>query len=75
MPTSFTGYTRVVCIFDGHDPAAVEGARTQWKAAVAQGAAGTYGSRPKPAAGRKKLKAVNSCNRGVAERVVHERAL
>lgn len=36
------GYTRVVCIFDGHDPAAVEGARSQWKAAVAQGAAVTY---------------------------------
>jgi DNA polymerase-3 subunit chi len=40
--SDFKGYTRVVCIFDGHDPAAVEGARAQWKAAVAQGAAVTY---------------------------------
>jgi DNA polymerase-3 subunit chi len=42
LGSSFTGYTRVVCIFDGHDPAAVEGARAQWKAAVAQGASVTY---------------------------------
>lgn len=42
LASSFAGYTRVVCIFDGHDPAAVEGARAQWKAAVAQGAAVTY---------------------------------
>jgi DNA polymerase-3 subunit chi len=40
--SDFKGYTRVVCIYDGHDPAAVEGARAQWKAAVAQGAAVTY---------------------------------
>ena len=40
--SDFTGYTRVVCIFDGHDPGAVEVARAQWKAAVAQGAAVTY---------------------------------
>ncbi len=42
VASSFAGYTRVVCIFDGHDPAAVEGARGQWKAAVAQGTAVTY---------------------------------
>jgi len=38
----FKGYLRVVCIFDGHDAAAVEQARGHWKAAKAQGCAATY---------------------------------
>ena len=40
--SSFRGYVRIVCIFDGHDPAAVESARAQWKAAKADGATVTY---------------------------------
>lgn len=36
------GYTRVIYIFDGRDQAAVAGARQQWKAAKAAGAAVTY---------------------------------
>ena len=39
---AFTGYLRVVLIFDGRDSAALEGARAQWKAAKAQGCAATY---------------------------------
>lgn len=39
---SFRGYVRIVCIFDGHDQAAVENARAQWKAAKADGATVTY---------------------------------
>lgn len=39
---SFRGYVRIVCIFDGHDPAAVESARAQWTAAKADGATVTY---------------------------------
>lgn len=39
---SFMGYLRVVLIFDGHDTAAVETARAQWKAAKAEGCACTY---------------------------------
>lgn len=39
---SFKGYLRVVLIFDGHDTAAVETARAQWKAAKAEGCACTY---------------------------------
>lgn len=42
VTTSFRDYVRVVCIFDGHDAAAVEAARAQWKAAKAEGAAVTY---------------------------------
>ncbi len=38
----FGGYVRVVCIFDGHDPAAVDAARAQWKIAKAEGATVTY---------------------------------
>lgn len=39
---SFPGYLRVVLIFDGHDRAALETARAQWKVAKAQGCAVTY---------------------------------
>jgi DNA polymerase III subunit chi len=40
--TSFAGYLRVVSIFDGHDPSAVEAARAQWRAAKAEGCTVTY---------------------------------
>ena len=36
------GYVRVVILFDGHDQAALESARAQWKAARAAGAPVTY---------------------------------
>ena len=39
---SFAGYLRVVIIFDGADRGAVEAARSQWKAARAEGCAVTY---------------------------------
>ncbi len=39
---SFSGYQRVVIIFDGADATAVATAREQWKAARAQGSAVTY---------------------------------
>jgi DNA polymerase-3 subunit chi len=39
---SFKGYLRVVLIFDGHDEAAMDTARAQWKAAKAEGCAVTY---------------------------------
>lgn len=38
----FAGYLRVVLIFDGHDLAAVEQARAQWRLAKAEGCATTY---------------------------------
>jgi len=38
----FSGYLRVVIIFDGADRAAVEAARGQWKAARGEGCAVTY---------------------------------
>lgn len=38
----FSGYLRVVLIFDGHETAAVERARAQWKAAKAEGCSVTY---------------------------------
>ncbi len=38
----FTGYQRIVYLFDGHDPDAVTRARSQWKAAKAAGCACTY---------------------------------
>ena len=38
----FSGYVRVVVMFDGHDPAAVATARAQWKAVKAEGLAATY---------------------------------
>lgn len=40
--TEFTRFTRVVHLFDGHDPDAVAHARAQWKAAKAAGCAVTY---------------------------------
>jgi DNA polymerase-3 subunit chi len=40
--TRFSGYLRVVSIFDGQDPAAVETARAQWRAAKAEGCTVTY---------------------------------
>ncbi len=39
---TFKGYLRVVLIFDGHDKAALETARSQWKTAKAEGCAATY---------------------------------
>lgn len=38
----FSGYQRIVVIFDGQDQAALDRARTQWKTAKAQGCAITY---------------------------------
>lgn len=38
----FTGYVRVVILFDGADPAALDTARRQWKAVKAEGLAATY---------------------------------
>jgi DNA polymerase III subunit chi len=38
----FTGYDRIVVMFDGRDPDALSAARTHWKAAKATGAALTY---------------------------------
>lgn len=35
--TTFEGFVRIVYLFDGHDPEAVEHARAQWKAAKAAG--------------------------------------
>ncbi len=42
VPSSFSGYDRIVLMFDGRDPEALAGARIQWKAAKAAGAALTY---------------------------------
>lgn len=39
---SFAGYVRVVVIFDGADPAAVEAARSQWRTAKGEGCSATY---------------------------------
>lgn len=41
-PASFTGVTRIVCMFDGNDGEAVAAARSQWKAAKAAGCGLTY---------------------------------
>ncbi|MFM9942029.1 MAG: DNA polymerase III subunit chi [Hyphomicrobiaceae bacterium] len=38
----FSGYLRVVLIFDGQDSAALDTARNQWKTAKAQGCGVTY---------------------------------
>jgi DNA polymerase-3 subunit chi len=38
----FAGYERVVFLFDGHDPTAVDRAREQWKAVKAAGCDATY---------------------------------
>lgn len=40
--TIFTGYERIVYLFDGHDADAVTRARAQWKAAKAAGCQATY---------------------------------
>ena len=40
--SNFAGAERLVFIFDGHDAAALESARQQWKAAKAAGCAVTY---------------------------------
>lgn len=40
--TDFTGYERVILLFDGNDPDAVERARESWKAATTAGHAATY---------------------------------
>lgn len=39
---SFSGFLRVVYLFDGHDPAAIDMARGQWRAAKSAGCAVTY---------------------------------
>lgn len=39
---TFTGFARIVCLFDGRDPEAVAHAREQWKAAKAAGCTVTY---------------------------------
>jgi DNA polymerase III subunit chi len=41
-PSSFTGVTRMVFLFDGNDSEAVGAARMQWKAAKEAGCAMTY---------------------------------
>lgn len=42
VPADLSGYERAVYMFDGHDPAAVAEARTQWKAVKAAGHALSY---------------------------------
>lgn len=39
---AFTGFVRIVCLFDGHDAEATERARRQWQAAKSAGCAVTY---------------------------------
>jgi DNA polymerase-3 subunit chi len=41
-PSVFSGFARIVILFDGTDPDAVAKARQQWKAAKAAGASVTY---------------------------------
>lgn len=41
-PAAYTGFARIVIMFDGNDREAVARARTQWKAAKAAGATATY---------------------------------
>lgn len=41
-PSQFSGYARLVFLFDGHSEDAVGAARRQWKAAKASGCAVTY---------------------------------
>jgi DNA polymerase III subunit chi len=38
----FTGYVRIVILFNGHDAEAVKSARAHWKAAKAAGCTATY---------------------------------
>jgi DNA polymerase-3 subunit chi len=40
--TQFSGFVRIVCLFDGNDPEATGKARTQWQAAKAAGCPVTY---------------------------------
>jgi len=40
--TEFSGFVRIVCIFDGRDPEATGKARTQWQGAKAAGCTVTY---------------------------------
>lgn len=42
VPAAYDGYARIVFLFDGHDAAAVDGARQQWRAAKTAGCAVTY---------------------------------
>jgi DNA polymerase-3 subunit chi len=42
VPADATAYQRIVLLFDGEDPDAVEGARGQWSAAKANGFDVTY---------------------------------
>jgi DNA polymerase III subunit chi len=42
MARDFSGYARLVFLFDGRDAPALAGARQQWKAAKAAGCAATY---------------------------------
>ena len=41
-PPAFSGYARIVVLFDGHDSAAVDEARRHWTAAKAAGCQVTY---------------------------------
>lgn len=42
FPDDLASYQRIVVLFDGHDPEAVDGARSQWKSARAAGHDCTY---------------------------------
>ena len=42
VPDSFTGFVRIVFLFDGRDEEATQNAREQWKAAKAAGCQVTY---------------------------------
>jgi DNA polymerase III subunit chi len=42
VAASYSGYQRLIFLFDGRNPDAVAGARLQWKAAKAAGCAVTY---------------------------------
>lgn len=41
-PSGFTGFARLVCLFDGRDPEATAKARAQWQSARAAGCTVTY---------------------------------
>jgi DNA polymerase-3 subunit chi len=41
-PAAFTGFVRIILLFDGRDPDALAAARAQWKTAKATGAKVTY---------------------------------
>ena len=42
VPAAYDGYARLVFLFDGHDAAAVDTARQQWRAAKTAGCAVAY---------------------------------